>query len=91
MTVTPINTVSRRTPEFIREIADAMFGDREFMPLQTFIRKMGMDRKTVLRLIADDLLSAFEYRCEMYRKIVIPKASFIKFLRETSLKRIHRC
>jgi len=90
-TVTLINTVSKRPPEFIREIADAMFGEREFMPLQTFIRKMGMDRKTVLRLIADGLLDAFEYRCEKYRKIVIPKVSFIKFLGETSVKRIHRC
>ena len=88
MNVTPI-PISRNTPKFIREIADSTFGDREFLPLQTFIRKIGMDRKTVLKLIGDGLLDAFQYRSGAYRKLLVPKASFIRFLKATSLRKIN--
>ena len=79
---------SRNTPRFIHEIADAVFGDREFLPFQTFIRKMGMDRKTVLKLVGDGVLDVFEYQSNKYRKIIVPKTSFIRFLKATSLRKV---
>ena len=65
-----------------------MFGDKEFLPLQTFIRRMGMDRKTVLNLIGEEILDVFQYRSNKYRKIIISKTSFIRFLKATSLRKI---
>ncbi len=88
MSITPI-PISRNTPKFIREIADSMFGNREFLPLQTFIRRMGMDRKTVFKIVGDGLLDVFQYQSNKYRKIVIPKTSFIRFLKATSLRKIN--
>ena len=81
-------STNKNAPRLILETADSMFGDREFLPLQTFIRKMGMDRKTVLKLVADGLLDVFQYQSIKYRKIIIPKAAFIRFLKATSLRKI---
>ena len=89
MMICPVVPCSRNTPKFIREIADSMFGDKEFLPLQTFIRRIGMDRKTVLKLIGNGLLDAFQYHAGSYRKLLVPKASFIRFLRATSLRKIN--
>ena len=81
--------ISRNTPKSILEIADSMFGDREFLPLSVFVRKMGVDRKTVLKLIGDDLLDVFQYQSNKYRKILVPKTSFIRFLKATSLRKVN--
>jgi len=59
--------ISKNTPKLIQETADSMFGDKEFLPLQTFIHRMGMDRKTVLKLIGDELLDVFQYQSNKYR------------------------
>ena len=78
----------RHTPTFVRETADRMFGDKEFLPLSVFNRKMGLDRKTILKLIGDGLLDVFEYSPGTYRKILVSKASFIRFLKATSLRKV---
>ena len=87
-TATPLEQVSKRTPAFIRETADQLFGDREFLPLQTFLKKVGLDRKTVLAMIAEGLLDVYEYRPTTYRKLLVSKVSFIRFLKATSLREI---
>ncbi len=74
---------------FVRETADRMFGDKEFLPLSVFNRKMGLDRKTILKLIGDGLLDVFEYSPGTHRKILVSKASFIRFLKATSLRKIN--
>lgn len=89
MMISHVVPASRKTPKFIREIANSMFGDKEFLPLQTFIRRIGMDRKTVLKLIGDGLLDVFQYHTGAYRKLLVPKASFIRFLKATSLRKIN--
>ena len=73
----------------IQEIADSMFGNREFLPFSTFTHKMGMDRKTVLKMVGDGLLDVFQYHTGAYRKLLVPKAGFIRFLKATSLRKIH--
>jgi len=85
-TATPITQVSRRTPSFIAETADRLFGEKEFLPLHTFVRKMGLDRKTVLNFVSEGLLDVYEYSPGTYRKILVSRASFIRFLKATSLR-----
>ena len=87
-TATPLAQVSRRTPVFIRDTADQVFGEREFLPLQTFLQKVGLDRKTVLAMIAEGLLDVYEYCPGVYRKMMVSKVSFIRFLKATSLREI---
>ena len=87
-TATPTNQISKKTPAFIHEVADRVFGDKELLPLQPFLRKVGFDRKTILDFIAEGILDAFEYTRGKYRKILISKASFIRFLKALSLRRI---
>jgi len=79
--------VPMSTPRPIQEIADSMFGEKEFLPISKFQRKMGMDRKTVLKLTAEGLLGVHEYHTGVYRKLIIPKAGFIRFLKATSLEK----
>ena len=86
---TRTTAISRHTPKIILEIAESMFGEKEFLPLQTFTRKMGMDRKTVLKLVGDGLLEVFQYQSNKYRKIMVPKTAFIGFLKATSLRKIN--
>ncbi len=87
-TATPLEQVSRRTPVFIRDTADQVFGEREFLPLQTFLQKVGLDRKTVLAMITEGLLDVYEYCPGVYRKMMVSKVSFIRFLKATSLREI---
>jgi hypothetical protein len=87
-TATPIRQISYNTPAFVEETADRVFGQKEFLPLQAFLRKIGLDRKTVLRFVADGVLDVFQYSPGKYRKILISKASFIRFLKATSLREI---
>lgn len=82
---TPING---STPRRILEIADSLFGEKEFLPFSTFTRKMGVDRKTVLKMVGDGLLDVFQYHTGAYRKLLVPKAGFIRFLKATSLRKI---
>ncbi len=76
------------TPGRILEVADSMFGAKEFLPFSTFTRKMGVDRKTVLKMVGDGLLDVFQYHSGTYRKLLVPKAGFIRFLKATSLRKI---
>ena len=73
---------------FIRDTADQVFGEREFLPLQTFLQKVGLDRKTVLAMIAEGLLDVYEYCPGVYCKMMVSKVSFIRFLKATSLREI---
>ena len=82
---TPINGT---TPRRILEVADSLFGEKEFLPFSTFTRKMGVGRKTVLKMVGDGLLDVFQYHTGAYRKLLVPKASFIRFLKATSLRKI---
>jgi len=82
---TPING---STPRRILEVADSMFGDKEFLPFSTFTRRMGVDRKTALKMVGDGLLDVFQYHTGAYRKLLVPKAGFIRFLKATSLRKI---
>ncbi len=75
------------TPGRILEIADSLFGEKEFLPFSTFTRKMGVDRKTVLKMVGDGLLDVFQYHTGTYRKLLVPKAGFIRFLRATNLRK----
>ena len=88
-TATPVSQVGKMTPTFITETADGLFGEREFLPLQTFLRKVGLNRKTVLSMIAEGLLDVYEYRPGVYRKMMVSKVSFIRFLKATSLRKIN--
>ncbi len=81
--------LGRTTPKFVREIADSVFGEKEFLPLTTFMSRTGMSRETVLNLVSAELLDVFEYRPTSYRKILIAKTSFIRFLKKTSLRIIN--
>jgi len=83
---TPISQVSRRTPASIEETVRSVFGKKEFLPLHTFLMKMGMDRTTVLKLVAEGLLDVYEYSPGMYRKILVSRVSFTRFLKATSLR-----
>ena len=85
--VTTPHRLSKHTPQSIMEIADSMFGAKEFLPLSTFTRKMGVDRKTVLKMVGDGLLDVFEYHTGAYRKLLVPKVGFILFLKATSLRK----
>ena len=83
---TPISQISKKTPAFIEEVADRVFGERELLPLSPFLRKTGFDKKTVLNFIAAGILATFEYSPGKYRKILISKASFIRLLKSLSLQ-----
>ena len=83
---TPISQISKKTPAFIQEVADRVFGEKELLPLAPFLRKAGFDRKTVLKFTAAGILHTFEYTNGKYRKILISKASFIRFLKALSLQ-----
>jgi len=85
-TATPISQISKKTPAFIEEVADRVFGVKEFLALSPFLRKVGFDRKTILNFVADGLLDHFEYTRGKYRKILISKASFIRLLKALSLQ-----
>ncbi len=81
-------TPSMYLPPFIAETVESVFGQKEMMPVSAFARKLGLDRKTILRLIAENLLDVFQYSPGCYRKVLVTRTSFIRFLRATSL-RIH--
>ena len=85
-TATPISQISKKTPAFIEEVADRVFGEKELLALSPFRRKAGFDRKTVLNFIAAGILSTFEYTPGKYRKILVSKASFIRLLKALSLQ-----
>ncbi len=87
-TPTPLSQVSKRTPAFIRETAERVFGQKEFLPISAFLRKIGLDRKTVLQLSSEGLLDVYQYSPGKYRKMLVSKASFIRFLKATSLRKI---
>ncbi|MDA2937163.1 hypothetical protein MYX75_02740 [Acidobacteria bacterium AH-259-A15] len=87
MTAIPL-PINKNTPRFIREIVDSMFGEKEFLPFSTFMRKMGVDRKTVLKMVGDGTLDVFQYHTGTYRKLLVPKTSFIRFLKAASLRKI---
>ena len=80
--------INGTTPKRILEVADSMFGEKEFLPFSTFTRKMGVDRNTVLKMVGDGLLDVFQYHTGAYRKLLVAKASFIRFLKATSLRKI---
>ncbi len=65
---------------------ERVFGDKEFLPLSTFTKRVGVDRKTVLRLVADGLLEVYEYTPGRYRKILVSRTSFIVFLTKACLR-----
>jgi len=88
-TATPLSQVSKRTPAFVRETADRVFRQKEFLPLSAFLRKIGLGRKTVLQLISEGLLDVYEYSPGTYRKMLVSKGSFIRFLKATSLRKIN--
>ena len=88
-TATPLSQVSKRTPRFIRETAERVFGQKEFLPISAFLRKIGLDRKTVLQLISEGVLDVYEYSPGTYRKMLVSKGSFIRFLKATSLRKIN--
>jgi hypothetical protein len=69
------------------EAAEAVFGTKEFMPLSRFTAKIGLDRKTVLQLVAGDMLEVYQYSPGTYRKLLVSKTSFIRFLKATSLRK----
>jgi hypothetical protein len=75
-------------PAYITETADSIFGNKEMMPLSAFTKKMGLDRDTILRLVADNLLDVYQYSPGKYRKILVSKSSFIRFLKTTSLRKL---
>ena len=81
--------LGRTTPKFIQEIADSVFGDKEFLPLTVFMSKTGMSREIVLGLHGLGLLDVFQYQPNKYRKIIVAKTSFIRFLKKTSLRIIN--
>ena len=88
-TATPLSQVSKRTPAFVLEAAERVFGQKEFLPISVFLRKIGLDRKTVLQLISEDLLDVYQYSPGTYRKMLVSRASFIRFLKATSLRKIN--
>lgn len=49
-------------------------------------RKFGVDRKTVVALIAQGLLDVYAYSPGTYRKALVSKASFRRFLQRTSVR-----
>ena len=77
-TATPLSQVSKRTPAFVLEAAERVFGQKEFLPISAFLRKIGLDRKTVLPLISEGLLDVYQYSPGKYRKMLVSKASFIR-------------
>lgn len=78
--------VPKNTPKSIQEIADSVFGDKELLPLTTFETKTGISREIVLGLVGDGLLDVFQYQPNTYRKIIVAKTSFVRFLKKTSLR-----
>jgi len=77
---------TRYVPPFIAETVESVFGEKEMMPLSAFARKLGLDRKTILHLISENLLDVFQYSPGCYRKMLVTRTSFVRFLRTTSLK-----
>ena len=59
------------------------------LPLCRFLRKTGIARSTVLELVAAEILDIFEYCPGAYRKILVSKVSFIRFLKATSLRTLN--
>ena len=88
-TATPLSQISKRTPAFVLETAERVFAQKEFLPISVFLRKIGLDRKTVLQLISEGLFDVYQYSPGTYRKMLVSKASFIRFLKATSLRKIN--